>query len=111
MKRGIIGLSIGVVLSLSSCGDESVSALDIDVQGLSTACEAVDALNQISDEMIEMIGEDGVTDAEKEVFDKLSAKAEEVDDYAQNNFEREDAQACENWEEMRTKGGDLSDYR
>jgi len=110
MKKLSYILSVGLLSTgLFSCGGGD-SALDIKVEDLESSCDFVDALHQVSEEMVAFIEDGELSDDEKETFTKLQEKGEEIDKIARDKFERSEAEQCKNWEEMRKQSEKLEPY-
>ena len=110
MKKLSYILGVGLLSTgLFSCGGSS-SALDIKVDDLETACDFVDALHQVSEEMVSYIEDGELSDDEKETFNKLQDKGDEIDGVARDKFERSEAEQCEKWDEMREHSDKLSEF-
>jgi len=110
MKKLTYILGVGLISTgLFSCGGSS-SALDIKVEDLETACDFVDALEQVSNEMVSFIEDGELSEDEKETFSKLEDKGNKIDEIARDKFERSEAEQCESWNKMREHSDKLDPY-
>ncbi len=110
MKKSIliIGSALMLCLSVTSCGEKS--ALEINIDELNSACDFVDALDQIVREMSTIIADGELASDEEELFEKLSDKAEEVSNAAESKYDRSEAEECPSWETMREKSEKVQEY-
>jgi len=95
-------------LGLSSCAEQK--ALDINVAELETACDFVDALGKVVDEMTVLVEDNELSSDEEELFGKLKAKGDEISQVAESKYDRGEAEKCPNWESFRKKSEGLEEY-
>lgn len=83
------------------------SALDIQASDLHSACEFVDALEALMDEMIALKGNvqtiEELSAADKEKQSALEAKIDEISDAAEEKYPKVEAQKCDNFETLGEK--------
>ncbi len=110
MKKSILIFGSALFLSMGfhSCGKQK--ALEIDVATLDTACDFVDALELVVDEMTVLVEDKELSADEEELFNKLQNKGDEINQMAESKFERSEAEKCENWELFRKKAEGVEQY-
>ena len=103
-------LSIAAVaimsLSLTSCSSNT----DINVDDLETVCDHINAVDDIATEMLDIRGEGKVEDmdsGDKEHYDKLDEKLEEVETVMMDKFKKKDAKECPDFKLAMRKMKDL----
>lgn len=104
----LIASVLFISMTIAGCG--SKSALDINVAELDTACDFVDALDQVATEMMEITGDGDISTDEEEKFEKLVKKVEEVSDAAESKHDVSEAKKCPNWDTLQEKVDELEDY-
>lgn len=109
MKNVMIALAAVATIGLTSCGGES--AEDIKVEDLKEACDCVDAMTTITDEMLSIV--DGVEDEkdlsedDKKKIETLSEKMQEVSKHCKSEFDKDEAKDCDGADELKEKGEEL----
>jgi len=109
MKKYVsaILLLTAVVVFVVSCGTKGPKkAEDIVVSELRTACDFVDAIEIVVDEVIDVKGEKNwheLEEAEIEKIEKLFAKLEEIDSVAQDKFTEDEAKTCPAYDRVNKK--------
>ena len=92
---------------MCSCGGDS--AKDIKTDDIEDACDCVDAMHQIMDEMIDLVQtyEDvDEADIPEEIeleYEALESKLDDVSGYCKDNFTKEAAQECNGFDELKDK--------
>ena len=111
MKKSIVIIGSIFILAITtvSCGGQK--AMDIDVNELGDACEFVDALGMVVDEMSVLVADGELKPDEQEEFDKLTEKGNEISDVAQSKHPRSTAEDCPNWDSFRKKSENLEGYK
>ena len=99
-------------MSLVSCGKKK--AIDIKVADIKTACEFVDAMEMVMDEVTVLVGDAASAEAlsaEKQTELKgLADKMSELDGAASKAFSREEAEKCANFNRVNEKGDKVGKF-
>jgi hypothetical protein len=103
MKKSIliIGSALMMCLTISSCGGKK--ALDINVDDLNSACDFVDALELIANEMVEITVDGEIASGQEEQMKKLVDKVDEVSSAAESSYPVSEARECPNWDRLEGK--------
>jgi hypothetical protein len=116
MRKIVITLLVAASMLALSCGSKGTSSADINVKELNTACECVDAMEVVFDEMLTLI--DGKTEdaieADAELDKKVSALEEKYDEIESHcikdkQMSRADAEACPNFKRAKEKMDKIED--
>ena len=107
----MLGSLLLMALLLNSCG--SKKAKDINIDDLDSACEFVDALEIVADEMIAIKGSksmEELSETEKADLEALGDKLRDIDRAAGKKFEKEEAEKCGNFKTVEGKFEKIEDF-
>jgi len=110
MKKLFFPFSVAVAVTLSSCGgDKPNKADDIKTSDLKSACDCVDAMEVILDEMAVIVNKEAadMKEEDKKEAEKLGKKIQEISAHCQKEFKKEDAEKCSNAESLKKKGEEV----
>lgn len=100
----LLGLILMVGITVSGC---KKSALDIQASDLHSACEFVDALESLMDEMIALKGSansiEELSAADEQKRLALDKKIDEIKNGAEEKYPKEEAQKCGHYESLQGK--------
>lgn len=114
MKNSLIVISVLLltVVELSSCKSESRKALDIQLSEINPACEYVDAIELILDEMLETKGNGAIGQLSKSKNKKMIALEEKYAAIAKDagdKFSNDELSQCSNFKNIGEKYIKLED--
>lgn len=103
MKKIILAC---ILITLGSCGGPE----DIDVNSLETACDHVEAIEEVCDEVLKYGDDETLRDlkgSDRQEAMALLKKLEEIHESMQTNYKFMDYSSCERYEEVMDKMGDV----
>lgn len=93
-------------LALSSCGGKK--AKDLKVEDMKSACDFVDGMQVVMDEILALVGTaagpDALSESQKGELKPLVDKLRELDEAAGKAYEKAEAEKCPNFKSLGEKG-------
>ena len=93
-------LSIAVIAAfMTSCGAKTAD--DVNVDDIKTACDCIDAMDVIANDMLSYIGEKSEKEMkDDEALNSKFDKLREVEKKCRKDFKKEDAEKCDGYSDF-----------